>query len=186
MYILIIEDDVPTQRMLAEFLSSEGFAVQSALTGERGLALMNDHAFDIVLLDLGLPGMTGHEVLGWMRASLFNMPVLVISGTNNLSAKIREFDWGADDFLLKPFPLLELAARIRAITRRSTGTQFASPLGESFGVDLRASNSCVQEGKRAILRDYLFSDTDVGLGGGIDLYANILRQKLAEAACKRT
>jgi two-component system OmpR family response regulator len=119
MQILAIEDEPAIQRMLERGLTAVGHQLLKASTGEDGVLLARDDAVDIVLLDISLPDMDGHEVLSRIRAHNPSLPVLMLTARDDLDNKVRALDAGADDYLTKPFAFEELVARIRALTRRS-------------------------------------------------------------------
>ncbi len=119
MRILAIEDDPAILRMLERGLAAAGHQVLTAESGEDGALLAVDEAVDVVLLDITLPELGGHEVLGRIRARRPELPVLMLTARDDLESKVRALDGGADDYLTKPFAFEELLARIRAMTRRS-------------------------------------------------------------------
>ncbi len=117
--ILIIEDNTDIAAGLAHNLQFEGFKTATAHSGETGLAHLRQARFDLVILDLMLPGKSGFEVLGQMRKTGIDTPVLVLSALGQETDKVRGFRLGADDYMVKPFGLLELVARIQAILKRT-------------------------------------------------------------------
>ena len=121
MRILLIEDEASLARNIEMMLTREGFNVYATNSGEEGLDLCKIYDYDIVLLDLNLPDMPGHEVLTKLRTAKVSTPVLILSGTTERDSKVRALRVGADDYLTKPFHRNELVARIRAIVRRSKG-----------------------------------------------------------------
>ena len=121
MRILLIEDDGPSSHSIELMLKSDGFNVFATSTGEEGIDLGRLYHYDIILLDLGLPDVSGHEVLRRLRISKVNTPILILSGSSTIEDKVRGLGLGADDYLTKPFQKAELVARIRAIVRRSQG-----------------------------------------------------------------
>lgn len=118
MKILVIEDEKKVAAALKKGLESEGFEVDVALTGEEGFFLLGSGTFDMVILDLMLPGRDGMEVLGALRRTHVRLPVLILTARDTLEDKILGLDQGADDYLVKPFAFPELTARIRALLRR--------------------------------------------------------------------
>lgn len=118
MKILVVEDDPTARQVLSDLLERDGFGVRATPTAEKGLPLLSQAPFDLVILDLGLPGMTGHEMLRFMRSAEHDTPVLVLSGRDDPETIVQSFALGADDFLAKPYSFKELSARIRAIGRR--------------------------------------------------------------------
>lgn len=119
MRILIVEDDVPLSRLLREGLESEHYAVDVSNRGDEALSKIDAFEYDLVLLDLSLPGMDGLAVLKRTKISRPSLPVLILTARNAIEDRVECLDHGADDFLSKPFSLLELSARIRALLRRS-------------------------------------------------------------------
>ena len=121
MRVLVIEDDPNLNRQLANALKGAGYVVDSALDGEQGHFLGETSDLDAVVLDLGLPAMSGMDVLHKWRAAGRSMPVLILTARDMWSDKVAGIDSGADDYLVKPFHMAELLARIRALIRRSAG-----------------------------------------------------------------
>ena len=119
MRILAVEDEPAILRMLDRGLTAAGHQVLTATSGEDGAVLAADEGVDVVLLDIGLPELGGHEVLARIRARRPELPVLMLTARDDLDNKVRALDAGADDYLTKPFAFEELLARIRALTRRS-------------------------------------------------------------------
>ena len=121
MRVLLIEDDSTTARSVSLMLKSEGFNVYTTDLGEEGIDLSKVYDYDIILLDLNLPDMSGFEVLRSLRAAKVQTPTLILSGHAGVEDKIKGFGFGADDYMTKPFHKDELVARIHAIVRRSNG-----------------------------------------------------------------
>ncbi len=126
MRILIVEDDPLLGDGLAAGLRQAGFAVDWLKDGESADLALKTETFDLVVLDLGLPRLAGLDVLKKLRARGSSMPVLILTARDATSDKVAGLDSGADDYLVKPVDLDELAARVRALTRRGTGR--AAPL----------------------------------------------------------
>lgn len=120
MRTLIAEDDASIAVALAGALRSSGHAVQRVGNGAEANQALCDSRFDLLVLDLGLPGLSGDEVLRRFRARDTDCPVLVISARDALRERVKVLDIGADDYLVKPFALTEFAARVRALLRRAT------------------------------------------------------------------
>jgi DNA-binding response OmpR family regulator len=118
MRILVAEDDAPLAEFLHQRLLQEHFAVQVVSDGNEAQRLAAEQPYDLVLLDLTLPGTQGLDVLRGIRAKKPDLPVLIMTGSNLLEERVRGLDLGADDYLAKPFAFAELAARIRALLRR--------------------------------------------------------------------
>jgi two-component system cell cycle response regulator CtrA len=121
MRVLIIEDDISTAQSIELMLKSESFNVYTTDLGEEGIDLGKIYDYDIILLDLNLPDMSGFEVLRSLRVSKVRTPTLILSGLAGIEDKVKGFGFGADDYMTKPFHRDELVARIHAIVRRSKG-----------------------------------------------------------------
>ena len=121
MRVLLIEDDSATAQSIELMLKSEGFNVYTTDLGEEGIDLGKVYDYDIILLDLNLPDMSGFEVLRSLRVSKVKTPILILSGLPGIEDKVRGLGFGADDYMTKPFHKNELVARIHAIVRRSKG-----------------------------------------------------------------
>ena len=121
MRVLLIEDDGGTARSIELMLKAESINVYTADLGEEGIDLGKVYDYDIILLDLNLPDMSGFEVLRILRSAKIATPILILSGLASIEDKIRGLGLGADDYVSKPFHKNELIARIQAIVRRSQG-----------------------------------------------------------------
>jgi len=121
MRVLLIEDDGATAQSIELMLKSDGFNVYTTDLGEEGVDLGKLYDYDIILLDLNLPDMTGFDVLKKLRVSKVNTPILILTGLGDTENKVRGLGFGADDYMTKPFHKDELVARIHAIVRRSKG-----------------------------------------------------------------
>src|ERR1700674_5044436 len=121
MRVLLIEDDGATAQSIELMLKSEGFNVYTTDLGEEGVDLGKLYDYDIILLDLDLPDMSGFEVLRSLRVSKVKTPILILSGLAGTEDKVKGLGFGADDYMTKPFHKDELVARIHAIVRRSKG-----------------------------------------------------------------
>ncbi len=118
MRVLIVEDERKLAQALASALEGEHYEVVIAPTGEDGFFRANDEAFDVVVLDLMLPGRGGLEILQTLRKQQIQTPVLILTARDGIEDRVLGLDLGADDYLIKPFALPELLARIRALLRR--------------------------------------------------------------------
>ncbi|MBN1482087.1 DNA-binding response regulator [candidate division KSB1 bacterium] len=118
MHILVIEDESKVAKALRDGLASEGYNVTVAQTGEDGFFLAMSQTFDLILLDLMLPGRSGIEILNGIRRKNRDVPVLILTAKDAIEDRVLGLDSGADDYLVKPFAFPELLARIRALTRR--------------------------------------------------------------------
>jgi len=134
--ILIIEDETKVAKALGDGLSSEGYDLRIATSGEEGFFLVNDESFDLVLLDLMLPLRDGIEILTALRKRGVQTPVLVLTAKDTVEDRVFGLDCGADDYLIKPFAFAELLARIRALFRRGRMDQVLKLRHEDLEMDL--------------------------------------------------
>jgi len=121
MRVLLVEDDPTTSKSIELMLSNANLNVYATDLGEEGIDLAKLYDYDLILLDLNLPDMNGHEVLRQLRVAKIETPILILSGLDDTENKIKGFGFGADDYMTKPFHREELIARIHAIVRRSKG-----------------------------------------------------------------
>ncbi len=121
MRILLVEDDPTTSRSIELMLTHANLNVYCTDLGEDGVDLAKLYDYDLILLDLNLPDMSGHDVLRQLRLARIETPILILSGSDDTDSKIKGFGFGADDYMTKPFHREELVARIHAIIRRSKG-----------------------------------------------------------------
>jgi two-component system cell cycle response regulator CtrA len=121
MRVLLVEDDPATSRSIELMLTHANLNVYCTDMGEEGIDLAKLYDYDLILLDLNLPDMNGHEVLRQLRLARVETPILILSGSDDSENKLKGFGFGADDYMTKPFHREELIARIHAIIRRSKG-----------------------------------------------------------------
>jgi two-component system cell cycle response regulator CtrA len=136
MRVLLIEGDTATARSIELMLSRYGFKIFTTDLGEEGINLGKLFDYDIIVLDLQLPDLSGFEVLKALRLSKVRTPVLSLSENAIVGTKVKALDWGADDFITKPFHRDEFVARIHALVRRSKGHSQASVTTGKFTVHL--------------------------------------------------
>src|SRR3954469_7596576 len=117
--VLLIEDDRSTAQSIELMLKSASLNVYTTDPGEEGIDLGKLYDYDIILLDLSLPDMSGYEVLRKLRVSKVTTPIVILSGITGIEDKVKGLEFGADDYMTKPFQQSELVARIHAIVRRS-------------------------------------------------------------------
>ncbi|MGX1587944.1 response regulator transcription factor [Brevundimonas diminuta] len=208
MRILLVEDDEELARRLRLGLGEAGFAVDHAADGEAAVYLGDTQTFDAVVLDLGLPRLSGLEVLRQWRARRRNMPVLVLTARDAWTDRVDGLNAGADDYLGKPFQTAEVVARLRALVRRSAGD--ASPILEHETVRLDvAGGAATLDGRpvdltarelrilgylmhrqgrivsQAELMDHVYALDDIRESNTIEVYVGRLRKKLGKT-CIRT
>ncbi|WEN40868.1 Transcriptional regulatory protein tctD [Thauera sp. GDN1] len=197
MKLLLVEDDPTLAEVIAEFLRGQGDEVTVENDGMRADRLLQEGAFDFVLLDLGLPGLGGYEVVRRVRKRGQRMPVILITARDALDDRIYGLDLGADDYLVKPFELAELSARMRAVLRRG-GTSAEAALGfgplvldidgrlaELAGEPLALSGrewevleALVRADGRTVARERLQGD---GSSNALEVYISRLRPRLQAA-----
>lgn len=144
MRVLIVEDERRLATSLARGLTAEGFAVDVAYDGLEGLHLATEHPYDLIVLDIMLPGMNGYRICGTLRAAGDETPILMLTAKDGEYDEAEGLDTGADDYLTKPFSYVVLLARIRALLRRRG--QGASPV-------LRIGSLTVDRAARTVARD---------------------------------
>ena len=205
MRILVVEDDAKLVRALRRGLEHEGYAVDVAGSGDDGLALATAQAYDAVLLDLGLPGMDGLAVCQALRDRGRWTPLLMLTARSDVADRIRGLDGGADDYLVKPFDLGELLARLRVLVRRGPAPRGAVLAVGDLRVDVGTRAVTVGGARvelterefavlevlarspgRLVPRDVLLATVWPGEGPGskniADVYVGYLRRKLRPGA----
>lgn len=136
MRVLVVEDERKLAQVLASALEAERYEVVVAATGEDGFFRANAELFDLVLLDLMLPGRSGLEILQTLRQRHIEMPVLILTARDGVDDRVLGLDLGADDYLIKPFALPELLARIRALLRRGRPSEVLRLKAADLELDL--------------------------------------------------
>ena len=134
MRILVVEDDNDLRDQLCAQLAARGFSVDAAADGENGLFLGREYAMDLAVIDLGLPGLSGIELIRKLRALDRPFPILILTARDGWQDKVEGLESGADDYLTKPFHSAELMARINALLRRAAG--HSSPLLSFNGIEI--------------------------------------------------
>ncbi len=140
MRILVVEDEDRLREQLAAGLKKEGYAVEQAPDGEEGLYLGEEFALDLAIIDLGLPGISGIELIRRLRAADKAFPILILTARGNWQDKVEGLEAGADDYVVKPFHMEEILARLNALLRRSAG--FSQPVLRfgPLGIDTRGQS----------------------------------------------
>ena len=201
MRLLLVEDERDLAQTLRRALEEEQFAVDLAADGEEGLFKMREQSYDAVILDLMLPRVDGWTVLETARGDGIRTPVLILTARDVIADRVRGLNLGADDYLIKPFALAELIARVRAMIRRAYGNPSATlELGEltvdtgarqvrraGVAIDLTAREFAILElllrargsvVPRARICEHIYNeDTDV-LSNVVDVHVAALRRKL--------
>jgi two-component system copper resistance phosphate regulon response regulator CusR len=147
MRILVVEDEEKVSRFVAKGLTAERFAVDVARDGKAGWELAQTYQYDLIILDLMLPGLTGGEVLHRIRKSTSQVPVLILTARDSLGDKVEHFESGADDYLTKPFAFAELLVRVKALLRRGPVTRASILRISNLELD-RLSQQVKRGGKR--------------------------------------
>ena len=203
MRVLVVEDDQPLVRIMTKSLESNGFEVMSAFDGEDGLRAARDDRPDAIVLDLQLPRLNGVDLCRRLRSEGNAVPILMLTARSTVPDRIGGLDAGADDYLVKPFSLGELAARLRALGRRGKTTPRvieAGPLQLDTGArEARVNGSPVElTGTEFALLEYLMQNAGQVLsrdqlreevwGEGfepasnvVDIYVHYVRRKLKAA-----
>ena len=146
MRVLVVEDERKVAKALRDGLEAEHYDVRLATTGEEGFFLVNNETFDCVVLDLMLPRRDGLEVLSTLRKRGLGTPVLILTAKDTVDDRVRGLDGGADDYLVKPFALPELLARIRALLRRGRPDQVLKLRQADLEMDL-VSRTVIRAGQ---------------------------------------
>ena len=151
MHLLVVEDDERLSRALRRLLEEDRHVVDVAADGETGLAIAEDGpGIDAVILDIGLPDISGLEVARRLRRSRAEVAILMLTARDTVGDRVTGLDAGADDYLVKPFAYEELAARLRALSRRSTGPRRPTPVLEVGPIRLDEATRRVTAGDRDV------------------------------------
>src|ERR1044071_2815618 len=142
-HILVVEDEQKMAKALQEGLEADDYSVRVAYTGEEGFYLVQAQSFDLVVLDVMLPGHDGFEILATLRRRGITTPVLLLTSRDAIEDRVRGLDTGADDYLVKPFAFPELLARIRVLLRRGK-----APVDERF----KLADLELDQGRRSVTR----------------------------------
>jgi two-component system OmpR family response regulator len=200
MRVLIVEDEPDLVQSLEQALREEGYAVDTALDGAEGLWKAQSWEYDAIVLDIMLPARDGWQVLAELRRSK-KVPVLMLTARDGVTDRVRGLDLGADDYLVKPFSLSELLARLRALIRRAHGEASATIEIGDVVIDVNARTVrqagrtvhltgreyaivellALHRGKlvsRTTLYDHLFGEDDDSLSNLIDVHIFNIRKKL--------
>lgn len=201
--VLIIEDEAQITRLIELELKYEGYEVITAVDGLEGLKSIRDGGPDLVLLDCMLPNMSGEEVCKQVRSDSDNVPIIMITAKDSIEDKVKGLDYGADDYLVKPFATEELLARIRAVLRRKPKEQAGTLNYDDLWLDqfnrlakrgdevleLRSKEFSLlrvfmMNPEKYLTREFLFNKVwgydFIGESNVIEVYIRYLRSKLQE------
>ena len=145
MKILVVEDEDPLRRQLVDALQQNHYVIDAAKDGEEALYLGQEYNFDLAIVDLGLPKINGIELIKQWRENSITFPILILTARGNWQDKVEGLDAGADDYLVKPFHLEELFARVKALLRRSTGHSKSTLMFGDIAIDLSAKHVYLKE-----------------------------------------
>lgn len=207
MRLLLIEDEPPLAEWLCKALAQTGFRVDWVDDGMLALRALGDYDYDALVLDLGLPGLSGHQVLQQLRSMDRRLPVLILTARDSLAERVNTLNEGADDFLAKPFALPELEARLTALVRRARGVEYPRLACGPLGFDtmkrqftLNGEHLVLPRREHALLRallqrsgepvsrqqimDRVFSEDDDVLPAAVDVLMHRLRKRLENAGVR--
>jgi two-component system, OmpR family, response regulator PhoP len=201
MRAIVIEDDIDIQQQIVARLKTEGFAVDSAVNGDEGLYLVEEYPADVAIIDLGLPKMSGLDVISRIRQRGINVPILILTARGRWQDKVEGLDAGADDYLVKPFHHEEMMARIRVLIRRASGWSDSRILCAPVSLDTSTQRTYVDDREldltayeykvleylmlhagevisKTVLTEHLYDDDSDNDSNVIEVFIRRLRQKL--------
>ena len=210
MRILVVEDDERISSFVQRGLEAEGYLVDIAQDGQEGAQRGMDHPYNLIILDLLLPGKNGHDICRELRREQIQTPILILTAQGALKEKLRGFDYGADDYLTKPFAFDELLARIKSLLRRKRDYKEAAAELTVANLTLNRHSREVRRGTKVIsltrqefdLLEFLMSNPDKALSrvallehvwgyhydtltNVVDVYIGYLRKKIADRSKKQ-
>jgi DNA-binding response OmpR family regulator len=201
MRLLIVEDDQKLAQFVARGLHAEGFTVELAADGQEGLSSVESDQFDLMILDLMLPKLSGGELLKRARRTNPSLPILVLSARDNMEDKVKHFEAGADDYLTKPFDFAELVVRVRALLRRTPvertdvillsdlevnrltrqvrrGSQRIELTGKEYALLEYLLSSPSRVFSRSMILSHVWDQSFEGVTNIVDVYVRHLRRKV--------
>jgi two-component system response regulator PhoP len=201
MRAIVIEDDLDIQQQIVDRLKKEGFAVDSTDNGREGLYLLQEYPCDVAIIDLGLPEMSGLEVINAIRKEAKSVPILILTARGRWQDKVEGLDAGADDYLVKPFHHEEMMARIRVLIRRASGWSDSRIVCSPITLDTTTQRTYVNEREidltafeykvleylmlhagevisKTVLTEHLYDDEADNDSNVIEVFIRRLRQKL--------
>lgn len=204
MRILLVEDEKKVANMIARGLKADRYAVDVALEGQSGWNYANAYEYDLIILDLMLPGLSGLEILERIRRKNQQVPILILTARDATSEKVKNFEAGADDYLTKPFAFAELLVRVKALLRRGPVNRSSVLRVGDLEVD-RLSQQVRRAGRRieltakeyslleyfaanpgrvfsrTMIIEHVWDESFEGLTNIVDVYVRHLRQKVDDA-----
>ena len=204
MRVLIVEDSTRLREALSTYLRRNGLAVDSAADGDDGLFLAETNQYDVIILDLMLPGIDGISILKSLRKSNNKTSVLILTAKDSINDRVLGLETGADDYLVKPFALEELLARVKALCRRAYSDKNTRIIIGDFEIDTVA-RKVTRSGKviqlqpreyalleylvrrrghivtRTEIEEHIYSDENDVMSNSVDSAICVIRRKLAEA-----
>lgn len=198
--ILVVEDNVDLRESVAEYLQAEGFAVLQAGSTEHAEHIIPDHSIALVVIDINLPGKSGFELVKFMRDAGYNVPMIALTARDRVDDKLRGFDLGLTDYIVKPFSLAELTARIRAHVRTTANAALKTRRLELHtksrqvlcdgvavkltGTEFRLLEVMVKNNGAVVdvdeLVEYAWGAADIGSDPPIRIHVRNLRKKLGD------
>ena len=203
MRLLIVEDNDDLREVLKKQLTGRGYAVDTCTEASSAMDFLSSSEYDIVILDIGLPGMNGMELLSWIRRQELNVQVLILTAMDSIDDKVKGLDAGADDYVTKPFYFDELVARLRTLTRRQSQNKTSVykiadlTVDSSAGKVVRAGKEIALSRREFAVLEYLIANKGIilsrdqieahvldfsyeGSSNLIDVYIRYLRKKIDE------
>lgn len=177
--ILVVDDEPPIRKLLRVGLTAEGYAMVEAGNAEQAIALVASEKPDLILLDLGLPDMSGHDLLERWRSELVELPIVILSSRTDETGIVRALELGADDYLTKPFGMRELAARIRVALRHRLQQHGERPIFQAGDLSVDLVKRIVKVADREVKlspREYDILRILVQHAGKVITHQHILKQ----------
>jgi len=207
MKILVVEDDEMLRSAITAVLTDEGYCVEGTGNGDEGLFLAEQAIYDLLVLDIMLPGMSGLEIVKQLRLKAIHVPVLLLTAKDSIEDRVTGLNIGADDYVVKPFAVAELLARIKALLRRKGGDleellvynniSLSSKLQEAYcesvamgltGKEFELLEYLVVNRERILTREQIFdrlwgyeSESSYGI---VDVYVHLIRKKMGVMGCE--
>lgn len=203
MRVLVVEDEKNLNRILKKQLEAQGYSVDATLDGLEARDYMEGAAYDVVVLDIMLPGMNGLELLKWARDNELQSQIIMLTAKDSIEDRVKGLDLGADDYMTKPFAFEELLARIRMLTRKKAGSKSNTLKAGDLSINIdtmevkRGKTNITLTGREFALLQYLMSNKGIvlsrmqieenifnydydGASNMVDVYIRYLRKKVDE------